>query len=98
MIKRWCDWRLVDKVQEGTPEEVKDTLKEANDPSYVSDYDAWTIERRRWAEGLFKSGELKCGETEVKTFRGYRYQIKVGKRGGMVFKSLGKEVKNKIWV
>lgn len=90
MPKIWRDWRIIDKVRSGSPSQVEAAIEEANSPSYVSGYDLWAIERREWAEGLLKSGELKRGETEIKYFRGYCYRIKVGNRGGMTFKSLGK--------
>lgn len=90
MRRIWREWRLIDKVRSGTPFEVESAIAEANDPNYVSGYGAWVMERREWAEGLIEKGELKRGETKVRIFRGYRYQIKVGNRGGMTFKSLGK--------
>jgi hypothetical protein len=90
MARIWRNWRLIDKVRSGTPEQVQDAFAEASSLGSENGYDVWVIERRKWAEKLLEVGELKRGETEIKTFRGYRYRIKVGNRGGMVFKSLGK--------
>jgi methenyltetrahydromethanopterin cyclohydrolase len=93
--RRYRDYRTLNIIRQGSPAEVEqvfEDLASGSSPSYGSSYQDWVEDRKKWGKELLEQGVIEPDTVSVHDFRGYRYRITVGKRGGLKFKSLGKVI------